>query len=106
VNRRRAAMSNDLERFSPELVLVCPDLRARSSYGPIYAVSAPRIPVAAKEPSSAPEPLSPFGTVEVSVKVPVLALLAAGAVWDIVTRGALVAGAIIAAIATLMLFSQ
>jgi hypothetical protein len=52
------------------------------------------------------EPLSPFGSVEVSVKVPVLALLAAGAVWDIAVRGVLVAGAIIAAITALMLFSQ
>jgi hypothetical protein len=42
----------------------------------------------------------------VSVKVPVLALLAAGAVWDIAVRGVLVAGAIIAAITALMLFSQ
>jgi hypothetical protein len=100
-------VSDDLQQFSPELVLVCPELRSLSSYGPVYAAPVPRVAGDRyKEQPSIAEPLSPFGSVEVSVKVPVLALLAAGAVWDIAVRGVLVAGAIIAAITVVMLFSQ
>ena len=87
-----------IEPLSPELVLVCPELREAASFSSGAWLQARVCEESRPEPvPTAAPPLGLFASVEVSASVPVLALVAVGAIWDIVILGT----AIIAAIALL-----
>jgi hypothetical protein len=98
------------EPFSPELVLVTPELRLHAPYGPVYPTptglveAAPAARVALDTPRNAP--ISILGTIEVTARVPVLSVVLLGALWEIVVVGAAVIGGIALAIFLLVLLSS
>jgi len=90
------------EPISPELVLVFPELRLVAPYGPDYR----RKPTPPGNISTAKTKRPVLDTVEMTLRVPLVLLAVASAVWEVLLLGTMLLVGIVATIGVIMLVTR